>query len=104
MSWSGLARDLGLRSDPKFAKVKWEFPDAPNQPVTCNGGYKMPSWFDLADIPVTTETPDDEESLMQVSPDTEMHSEIHAVAPFSFLLVCRNSNCYTGCHKNGELH
>lgn len=33
--------------------VKWILPNAPNQPVTINGGMKMPSWYDiksLADI------------------------------------------------------
>ena len=27
--------------------VRWLFPNAPQQPVTINGGYVMPSWFDI---------------------------------------------------------
>ena len=27
--------------------VRWLFPNAPQQPVTINGGYVMPAWFDI---------------------------------------------------------
>ena len=27
--------------------VRWLFPNAPRQPVTINGGYVMPAWFDI---------------------------------------------------------
>ena len=27
--------------------VRWLFPNAPHQPVTINGGYVMPAWFDI---------------------------------------------------------
>lgn len=27
--------------------VHWAFPNAPVQPVTVNGGYRMPSWYDI---------------------------------------------------------
>ncbi|KAI0030522.1 Phospholipase/carboxylesterase [Vararia minispora EC-137] len=30
--------------------VKWILPHAPVQPVTGNGGMRMPSWFDIADF------------------------------------------------------
>lgn len=32
--------------------VKWSFPDAPVQTVTCNGGVKMRSWFDIRSLPI----------------------------------------------------
>mmetsp|Transcript_4860 Transcript_4860/g.12493 ORF Transcript_4860/g.12493 Transcript_4860/m.12493 type:complete len:233 (+) Transcript_4860:33-731(+) len=35
------------------AKLLWELPEAPVQPVTCNGGHSCTSWMDLATIPVT---------------------------------------------------
>lgn len=34
--------DLGA-----IGPVRWLFPNAPQQPVTINGGYVMPSWFDI---------------------------------------------------------
>ncbi|KAJ0080971.1 hypothetical protein Patl1_09823 [Pistacia atlantica] len=40
-------------TSPEFKFTKWSFPSAPNSPVTCNGGYVMPSWFDVLEIPVT---------------------------------------------------
>ncbi|KAF9975431.1 hypothetical protein BGZ73_000936 [Actinomortierella ambigua] len=30
--------------------VKFIFPNAPNQPVTLNGGYRMPSWYDIKSL------------------------------------------------------
>ena len=27
--------------------VRWLFPNAPRRPVTINGGYVMPAWFDI---------------------------------------------------------
>mmetsp|Transcript_27818 Transcript_27818/g.74354 ORF Transcript_27818/g.74354 Transcript_27818/m.74354 type:complete len:217 (+) Transcript_27818:50-700(+) len=47
--WSYLEDELG----PRFPGVSWEFPDAPDMPVSCNQGMEMPSWFDLRRIPVT---------------------------------------------------
>lgn len=35
---------LGL--DPAFP-VRFVFPNAPQIPVTCNGGYVMPAWYDI---------------------------------------------------------
>lgn len=46
--WSDIENQLG----PKVPHVKWVFPDAPIQPVSCNGGARMPSWFDLPAIPI----------------------------------------------------
>mmetsp|Transcript_10467 Transcript_10467/g.17977 ORF Transcript_10467/g.17977 Transcript_10467/m.17977 type:complete len:267 (+) Transcript_10467:91-891(+) len=47
--WTDLQQMLG----PAMPHVKWVFPDAPVQKVSCNMGMSMPSWFDLPDIPVT---------------------------------------------------
>jgi lysophospholipase-2 len=41
--WSFLADQLG----PVFPHVKFCFPHAPMRPITLNGGYKMPGWFDI---------------------------------------------------------
>ncbi len=34
------------------APAKWRFvlPHAPNLPVTCNGGFVMPAWYDILDM------------------------------------------------------
>jgi len=40
-SWSYIRRELGA----KLPEVKWQFPNAPDAPVTVNGGFKMPSWW-----------------------------------------------------------
>ena len=33
-----------LETHMRSPHVKWVFPDAPEQPVSCNGGFEMPSW------------------------------------------------------------
>lgn len=38
---------LGL--DPAFP-VRFVFPNAPQMPVTCNGGYVMPAWYDIISL------------------------------------------------------
>lgn len=38
--WAHLPRELRLGP-----QVSFSFPDAPQQPVTCNGGYVMTSWM-----------------------------------------------------------
>eukprot|EP00899_Mesostigma_viride_P001624 jgi/Mesvir1/11462/Mv04608-RA.1 len=50
--WSHLQQEF---SQPRYSHVKWEFPNAPISPVTCNGGFRMNSWFDILDIPLTSE-------------------------------------------------
>jgi phospholipase/carboxylesterase len=38
---------LGL---PATTGVRFIFPHAPEMPVTCNGGYVMPAWYDITHI------------------------------------------------------
>ncbi|GAA5972964.1 hypothetical protein JCM11641_000341 [Rhodosporidiobolus odoratus] len=45
--WYPVAQQLSR----KFKHIKWILPTAPIQPVTCNGGYKMTSWFDIQELP-----------------------------------------------------
>ncbi|KAL9452072.1 hypothetical protein AB3S75_007967 [Citrus x aurantiifolia] len=54
-----------LFTSPVFKLTKWSFPSAPNNPVTCNYGAVMPSWFDIHEIPVTASSPKDESSLLK---------------------------------------
>lgn len=39
--------ELGL---PPSAGVRFVFPHAPEIPVTCNGGYVMPAWYDIISL------------------------------------------------------
>ena len=44
-------------SRPEFGHIKLIAPAAPRQPVTCNRGRRMPSWFDILDLPFRVESP-----------------------------------------------
>lgn len=46
---------LGLEGAPA---VRFVFPNAPEIPVTCNGGYVMPAWYDIITLDSTTRTVD----------------------------------------------
>ena len=39
--------ELGLPDSPA---VRFVFPNAPDRPVTCNGGYVMPAWYDIISL------------------------------------------------------
>ena len=58
--WSHLRRERGVRAE-------WQFPTAPPQPVSCNGGHRMTSWMDLEEIPVTHPERFDDAEGLQVS-------------------------------------
>lgn len=38
---------LGL---PASARIRYVFPQAPSQPVTVNGGWVMPAWYDIREL------------------------------------------------------
>ncbi|KAL9273246.1 putative carboxylesterase SOBER1-like [Drosera capensis] len=54
-----------LFSSHEFNGTKWGFPSAPLSPVTCNYGAVMLSWFDLHEIPVTADSPDDVDGVVK---------------------------------------
>ncbi|KDP20680.1 hypothetical protein JCGZ_21151 [Jatropha curcas] len=54
-----------LFTSPEFRTTKWSFPSAPNSPVTCNYRAVMPSWFDIHEIPITADSPKDEDGLQK---------------------------------------
>jgi len=43
--------ELGLAAAPG---VRFIFPHAPEMPVTCNGGYVMPAWYDIISLDSTS--------------------------------------------------
>ena len=44
---------------PASAGVRFIFPHAPEIPVTCNGGYVMPAWYDIITLDSDTRTVDE---------------------------------------------
>jgi phospholipase/carboxylesterase len=44
--WSDMVPALKL---PSTLRVRFLFPHAPEMPVTINGGYVMPAWYDIVD-------------------------------------------------------
>ena len=48
--------ELGLGDAPG---VRFIFPHAPDMPVTCNGGYVMPAWYDIISLDSTSRKVDD---------------------------------------------
>ncbi|XP_030533383.1 probable carboxylesterase SOBER1-like [Rhodamnia argentea] len=54
-----------LFTSPEFRLTKWSFPSAPPNLVTCNYGAVMPSWFDIHEIPITADSPKDENGVLQ---------------------------------------
>jgi phospholipase/carboxylesterase len=44
--WSDMVPALALPASPR---MRFVFPHAPEMPVTINGGYVMPAWYDLYD-------------------------------------------------------
>jgi len=48
--------ELGLEDEPA---VRFIFPHAPAIPVTCNGGYVMPAWYDIISLESTSRRVDE---------------------------------------------
>lgn len=46
--------ELGLEGLPGMPSIRFVFPHAPQMPVTCNGGYVMPSWYDIFSLDVNS--------------------------------------------------
>eukprot|EP00966_Prymnesium_polylepis_P045534 1054550-Prymnesium_polylepis.1 len=66
-----------LRSELNLTGVEYAFPDAPTNPVTCNGGFRMTSWMDLENIPVSI---GDKNDLAGVKASAELvHATLDAV-------------------------
>ncbi|XP_052202661.1 probable carboxylesterase Os04g0669500 [Diospyros lotus] len=79
-----------LFTSPQFANTRWSFPSAPNQPVTCNRGVVMPSWFDLHEIPVTADSPNDENGVLKAVQNVHkmIDKEIAAGTSPSNIFIC----------------
>jgi len=49
--------ELGLARGPG---VRFVFPHAPQMPVTCNGGYVMPAWYDIVSLDSSSRSVDED--------------------------------------------
>ncbi|KAI8091158.1 Phospholipase/carboxylesterase/thioesterase [Gilbertella persicaria] len=58
--WSFLAEELSNL----FPYVKWVLPNAPIRPITLNGGYPMPGWFDLSSLDKSGFKHEDEKGIL----------------------------------------
>ncbi|KZP03945.1 Phospholipase/carboxylesterase [Athelia psychrophila] len=54
-----------LQRDPALSHIKWVLPHANQQPVTANGGMKMPSWFDIYSFDFDSD--EDEAGMLKTS-------------------------------------
>ena len=52
--------ELGLDDLPGMPGIRFVFPHAPQMPVTCNGGYVMPSWYDIYSLDVNSRRVDED--------------------------------------------
>jgi phospholipase/carboxylesterase len=48
--------ELGLQTE---VGIRFIFPNAPEMPVTCNGGYVMPAWYDIITLDSTSRVVDE---------------------------------------------
>lgn len=76
-SWTGLPKALSEEAP----WVRWSFPDAPIQPVTCNEGKSMRTWFDMRTIAPVVEL--ETHTGMQDSV-IEVHKMIQQAEAFGF--------------------
>jgi phospholipase/carboxylesterase len=53
--FEAIVPELGLEDGPG---VRFIFPHAPHIPVTCNGGYVMPAWYDIVSLDSSSRTVD----------------------------------------------
>ncbi|KAI8364413.1 Phospholipase/carboxylesterase/thioesterase [Blakeslea trispora] len=58
--WSFIGEELGRL----FPYVKWVLPNAPVRPITLNGGFPMPGWFDLYSLDKSILENEDEKGLL----------------------------------------
>ncbi|KAF2635083.1 Phospholipase/carboxylesterase [Massarina eburnea CBS 473.64] len=61
--WLFLAENWRRRS--KFEEVSFIFPSAPNIPITLNGGFRMPGWYDIKSLGDLASRDADEEGIIK---------------------------------------
>ena len=66
-----------MKSELRLPGVEYVLPDAPDNPVSCNGGARMASWMDLEKIPVAIGDMNDVKGLKASA--ALIHRQIDAV-------------------------
>jgi len=61
--WLFLAENWRRRS--KFEEVSFIFPNAPQIPITLNGGYRMPGWYDIKSLSDLAAREEDEADIIK---------------------------------------
>ena len=67
-----IAEQLDLSS---VGPVRFLFPSAPHLPVTINGGYSMPAWYDIVGADLTSRQDEDGMRVSQVAMETIIAQE-----------------------------
>jgi phospholipase/carboxylesterase len=58
--FAAVVPELGLADSADCqCSVRFVFPHAPEMPVTCNGGYVMPSWYDIISLDASNRSVDE---------------------------------------------
>ncbi|CAH8359591.1 unnamed protein product [Eruca vesicaria subsp. sativa] len=83
---------------PELRDAKWLFPSAPPNPVTCNNGRVMPSWFDVPELPFNVGSRIDESSIL------EAVKNVHAIIDKEIARGTRPENVFIcGLSQGGAL-
>lgn len=79
----------GWRREKKFDEVKFIFPNAPNIPITVNGGMRMPGWYDISDFDKLADRSEDEAGILRsrTTLHTLINDEIQAGIPANRVVI-----------------
>ena len=69
--FAALVPELKKMMTSCFNHIRFIFPHAKEIPVTINGGYAMPAWYDILDMP--THSPMDNTGKMQSASSTKIN-------------------------------
>ncbi|ORX48217.1 Phospholipase/carboxylesterase [Hesseltinella vesiculosa] len=83
--WSFLASELGS----VFPHIKWILPNAPEKPITLNGGFRMPAWFDLTGLDKSSLADEDEKGMLSslASVNKVIQAEVDSGIPSERIIV-----------------
>jgi lysophospholipase-2 len=59
----------------RLSEIEYVFPEAPQIPLTINGGMVMPGWFDIYSWPIGVGSKDDKDGLLSGVQTIEDHVE-----------------------------
>lgn len=94
--FAALVPELDLRHCPP---IRFVFPHAPSLPVTLNGGYVMPAWYDIlgADLVSRQDAAGIEQSARAISRLIE-HEISRGIAPERIVLAGFSQGCAMALH------